>query len=222
MLELLDGHVFRKADFTETRDGQCRILPPLTHHLASSMPIWAAVAAPYAEAVADGLAEASELPIAKRTPLTSKKRRATAEETSAPRRKAPGSPQRRANRVRRVDPIAPTCQGCGTLLTHHQRRWCPDCWVGQRRNAGRRGSKIARGALVDDEAWQVRGAAVARGKKTVPAEEARRAGWEPDMSATGSRPAAQLSLLGNWLAENVSLPSSMNRRRLVLMLASRR
>ncbi len=180
VLDLLNGHVFRKADFTETRDGHCRILPPLTHQLATTMPSWAELVAPHAEAVTHALAEASDRPMAKATPLTSRKRRATAQYTAGPRRKETRSRQRRPGRLRQAHPLGPTCQGCGALLTHHQRSWCRDCWPSQRRKAGRSGSKVAQQVLVDNEARQARGAAIARGKRMAQVEKARRAGWEPD------------------------------------------
>jgi hypothetical protein len=38
VLDLLEGHDFRAKDFRETRQGVCRVLAPLTHHLAGMAP----------------------------------------------------------------------------------------------------------------------------------------------------------------------------------------
>ncbi len=52
VLDLLQGHMFRARDFYETRQGVCRVLAPLTHHLAEmGRPLRRAVA-PLAEQVA--------------------------------------------------------------------------------------------------------------------------------------------------------------------------
>ncbi len=48
VLRLAAGHTFRAADFHETREGKCVLLPPLTHTLADTMPEWARIVAPIA------------------------------------------------------------------------------------------------------------------------------------------------------------------------------
>ena len=49
LLDLIEGHVFRKGDFTETRTGVCRVNPPLTHHLAETLNLWYDLVAPVVE-----------------------------------------------------------------------------------------------------------------------------------------------------------------------------
>ena len=49
LLDLIEGHVFRQGDFTETRTGVCRINPPLTHHLAQTLNLWYDLVAPVVE-----------------------------------------------------------------------------------------------------------------------------------------------------------------------------
>ncbi len=49
LLDLIDGHVFRRGDFRETRKGVCRITPPLTHHLAQTVNTWYDLVAPIIE-----------------------------------------------------------------------------------------------------------------------------------------------------------------------------
>jgi len=55
VLELIRNRQFRKADFFETREGICRILPPLNQELAHSAPKWKRAIAPIAEEVAQRL-----------------------------------------------------------------------------------------------------------------------------------------------------------------------
>lgn len=49
LLDLIDGHVFRRGDFRETRKGVCRINPPLSHHLAQTVNYWYDLVAPIIE-----------------------------------------------------------------------------------------------------------------------------------------------------------------------------
>src|SRR5207302_11022633 len=53
--ELLGHRTFTKEDVFELLDGQCRLLPPLTHDLAATASEWARLARPIAEEVADRL-----------------------------------------------------------------------------------------------------------------------------------------------------------------------
>jgi hypothetical protein len=55
LLELLARRTFAARDFFETRTGQCRVLPPLTHELAETTVLWARAIAPVAERVAQTL-----------------------------------------------------------------------------------------------------------------------------------------------------------------------
>jgi CRISPR-associated endonuclease Cas1 len=56
-LELLRGRVFRASDFDETRRGVCRILPPITHDLATTCEQWRAEVSPVAERLSQMLLE---------------------------------------------------------------------------------------------------------------------------------------------------------------------
>jgi CRISPR associated protein Cas1 len=71
VLALLQSRTFSKHDFFETRQGICRIMPPLTHELAETATIWAKELAPVTERVARELF-ASALYSTKKTSLTSK------------------------------------------------------------------------------------------------------------------------------------------------------
>jgi CRISPR-associated endonuclease Cas1 len=68
VLGFLKTGTLRSSDFHETRQGHCRILAPLTHVLAETLPIWRRLAAPAAEDVARAFAR--EAGIRSHTPLT--------------------------------------------------------------------------------------------------------------------------------------------------------
>ena len=55
VLELIRNREFRKNDFFETREGICRILPPLNQEIAQSAVKWKKSIGPIAEAVAQTL-----------------------------------------------------------------------------------------------------------------------------------------------------------------------
>ncbi len=67
---LLEHRTFRKSDFTETAEGHCRLLAPLTHELAESLPQWSRAVAPVAEPVAHALGRAMTGKYVAVTPLT--------------------------------------------------------------------------------------------------------------------------------------------------------
>lgn len=128
LLDLLETRTFRRSDFFETREGVCRVMPPLTHLLAETAPWWARAVAPVAEHVARILFTSGPSPRRARgrsgrrrsvlptrglpTPLTESNRSAG----RAPYRRRP-SPSGVVHR-----PVLPrTCRGCGVTLNRYQR-----------------------------------------------------------------------------------------------------
>lgn len=119
VLDLLDRRRFRAADFHETPDGHCRILPPLTHELAEESHRWVPCVAMVAEDVAHMLARDSAAPIPLRTPLTGSNHRAANRKSSGRRaRKQPASAAR----------MPRTCRDCGSPLESTSRELCATCW----------------------------------------------------------------------------------------------
>ncbi len=57
LLDALASRSFRRADFHETREGVCLLMPPLPRLVAETAPRWAAAVAPVAEGVARLLVE---------------------------------------------------------------------------------------------------------------------------------------------------------------------
>jgi CRISPR-associated endonuclease Cas1 len=118
LLALLRDRVFRASDFYETQRGNVRLLAPLTHELAETLPAWRQLVAPVAEQVAALLVrdepKLERLP----TPLTEANRRAD----RARRHGRPGA----ASLGRTVKP-QPRCKRCGGELPTRDRTYCDDC-----------------------------------------------------------------------------------------------
>ncbi len=138
VLQLLAVH-FRASDFHETRQGACRLLPPLTHELAEQLPTLARTVGPHAEAVAHLLAHSSPGKIALRTPL-SRQNHITQQVRG----------QRSANRREPSQPTpAPTCRSCGTQLSDRRRQLCPACWPLTRSNLAAQRAQAGHTALAE-------------------------------------------------------------------------
>lgn len=118
LLALIGDRVFRASDFAETRQGVCRVLPPLTHELAQTMEHWRKAAGPVIEHVVR-LLQADDDP-------------------SGPVRTRLTEANRSAGRVpyRRTVPnrgwllrTPSVCRSCGVALTDRRRRYCDTCWA---------------------------------------------------------------------------------------------
>jgi CRISPR-associated protein Cas1 len=116
LLALPREHTFTARDFFETRRGSVRVLPPLTHQLAQTLPAWAERLAPLAEAVAETLL--ADRP----TPLTQSHRSAGRDQQRRRQRRRMASPPR----------LPSACRTCGTELTDSRRSHCDACLPGFR------------------------------------------------------------------------------------------
>jgi CRISPR/Cas system-associated endonuclease Cas1 len=76
LLALLRDRVFRATDFHQSQRGSRRLLAPLTHELAETLPAWRQLVAPVAEQVASLLLEREPTVEKLPTPLTQANRRA--------------------------------------------------------------------------------------------------------------------------------------------------
>ena len=124
VLDLLKERVFSRNDFEETRRGVCRVLQPLTRHLAGTAPRWAQDLGPWAERIASLLIRdaigRSDLRRSLPTRLTQVNRSAGRDglryhQASV---RAPDNP-----------PMPHACHECGVLLNDTDRRqlYCDDC-----------------------------------------------------------------------------------------------
>jgi CRISPR-associated endonuclease Cas1 len=114
VLDLMLSHVFSARDFVETRQGTCRVLPPLTHHLAATGSLWARSVAPVVEGVARMLASADRIDRIS-TPLTQANRSvARAHLRSGTQSVASAGPP-------------PVCAACGAEVPSTRRTYCDEC-----------------------------------------------------------------------------------------------
>lgn len=115
LLDLLGAHTFTVRDFYESRRGSVRILPPLTHRLAETLPAWAELAAPLAEEIAEALVTGRP------TPLTQRKRSAGRDHL-----------RRRPRGLKSATPPLPrVCRFCGGPVVG-TRALCDECLPDER------------------------------------------------------------------------------------------
>jgi CRISPR-associated endonuclease Cas1 len=165
LLALLRDRVFRAGDLYETQRGNVRLLAPLTHELAETLPKWRRLVAPVAEHVVSQLVKGE--PRLKRlpTPLTEANRRAD-------RARRNGRADAAASTAKPLRP-EPRCKRCGGGLPNRERTYCDDCLPHYQREryeafvaAGRANRERQQEAGVDPahggEAARRRGATMAR------------------------------------------------------------
>jgi CRISPR-associated endonuclease Cas1 len=133
LLDLVQTHVFSRADVYETREGQCRLLAPLTHDLAETIPAWGRALAPHAEMIAHALVDVADGSHRKRRPLTGRPK------TSARNRKTASPIMRPEHR----------CPDCGSSLADRRRLRCSACHAEQRRNLAHERLQFARDRLTE-------------------------------------------------------------------------
>jgi len=141
VLRLAAEHTFRAADFHETVEGKCVLLPPLTHTLADTMPEWARAIAPVAEQVAHTLGDTSTARIRRRTPLTQRNTRAEQQRRAQQRWTPVPSDQEAFESARAQGSVksstigttdgpkmpARLCRACGVQLNSRRYSACHSC-----------------------------------------------------------------------------------------------
>jgi CRISPR-associated endonuclease Cas1 len=151
VLDMIERRTFRKAEFTETSDGHVRLLAPLTHELAETMPQWAKSLGPIAEHVAHVFGKAMDGTYSAATPLTSRRHRDAQAVVKA--RKVEVSRRAAAGRILQRPAAQPaalalwTCPDCGGAVTNPRHVRCDACIAADPAQApeirGRRGAAIA-------------------------------------------------------------------------------
>lgn len=145
VLDLLQSRVFRAADFSETRGGSCRVMPPTTHLLAETAPRWAHALAPVAEGVARmllvGFKDREGRKVqAPPTPLTQANR--SAGRASARRRQKRRAPEHERK-------LLQACRICATLLPDADSLYCDDCHRDRRKELAAHYTAAGLEALAD-------------------------------------------------------------------------
>lgn len=122
VLDLLRTHTFAARDFFETRQGVCRVLPPLTHPLSETAPVWAKAVAPVAEAVLRAIFRPEgRTPQRDRTMPTV----LTGANRSAGREATRRRPWQWVAAV--ASDLPPACKTCGAALDEPKRAYCNGC-----------------------------------------------------------------------------------------------
>jgi CRISPR-associated endonuclease Cas1 len=122
LLDLLDRRTFGKREFFETRQGACRLMPPLPQALAEMSPRFGKLAGPVVEQGTQCLTQgqgAKVQPLTIPTLLTQANR-------SAGRDAVRTAPKREMTSETLTMPA--TCRGCGVLLAERDRHYCEPCW----------------------------------------------------------------------------------------------
>jgi hypothetical protein len=180
LLNLLERRTFGKREFFETRQGACRLMPPLPQVLAELAPDMAKLAAPVVEQVAKRLTEGqgtNAQPLTVPTLLTEANR-------SAGRDGVRVKPKRE---MKSEFAVPRACKACGVVLERQDRHHCEDCMPEELRasvmtfcEVGRAKLEALRAAGEDpahsDTANQRRGTKVARTHREVRAWDAAHGG----------------------------------------------
>jgi hypothetical protein len=134
---LLASRVFSRRDFFETREGVCRVLPPLTHALAETSLHWATLIAPHAEGLVRSLLHL-RLPDAIALHDEGSGRRSQKMQVA----QTP-TPLTQANRRRGGQPkttssspcansVTARCIVCGSAVPDMDRQYCDECYATRR------------------------------------------------------------------------------------------
>jgi hypothetical protein len=111
LLATIAARPFSAKDFSETRDGECRLTVAIRRLLSETIPLWRKAVAPIVEQIAVLLA-GNALP----TSLTQEKRSA-----SRPQNNGTAKPKRQEPIT-----IARTCKRCGEIVPKERRVFCSD------------------------------------------------------------------------------------------------
>jgi CRISPR-associated endonuclease Cas1 len=171
VLTMLRDRWFSARDFYETRDGMCRLMPAITHELASWLPAIAHRVAPLAEGLAHAFTDDVAGTVARRTVLTKNNSKSLHPTPNRSRSRAPRPPRPPA-----------TCRECGAALTNQRGSVCPACWPAERDKSAR--AMVTAGAVelavrraVGDDPSQTRRAR-ARRSASLARHRAEQAAWE--------------------------------------------
>jgi len=139
VLDLLETRPFGMHDFFETRQGACRLMPPVTRMLIETAPQWAATIGPVVEKIAQALLSGSGIARTMPTPLTQTNRSAGRVQAKASHRTAThaSASARVSTGVSHCAATLPAaCHDCGVILANPRRTYCDACILDVRREQG--------------------------------------------------------------------------------------
>jgi CRISPR/Cas system-associated endonuclease Cas1 len=131
VLDLLADRTFKRNDFVELDDGHVRVLPPLSHELARTMPRWAKIIGPYAERVAHMLGDHLDGAFTPTTPLTGRNLQQAQARVKARKANAGAPSTRRQRPTDSPEQPTATCVSCGAPVERKRHLRCPTCWATQ-------------------------------------------------------------------------------------------
>lgn len=121
LLTLVGERTFSAKEFFETRQGVCRLMPPLPQSLAGTAPRLAKLVAPVVEQVAQRLVQGQSTtskPIRVPTLLSQQNRSAGRDRVR--------TTEKKANTPAKL-PVPPGCRECGVVLEDRSRMYCDAC-----------------------------------------------------------------------------------------------
>ena len=119
VLALLTQRALAREDFTETRQGNCRVTPRFASRLVGTIDSWRHQIAPVVEGIAQVLIRSTAETVRIAAPLTRAQHRAAWEDRA---------PNRRRRITNTSIPVLPNaCRDCGTHLADRRKRYCEDC-----------------------------------------------------------------------------------------------
>ncbi|MHB1774995.1 MAG: CRISPR-associated endonuclease Cas1 [Acidimicrobiales bacterium] len=162
VLNLLANRTFRKSDFAERADGHVRLMPPVTHELAETLPRWAELVAPVAERMAHALGAIMAGKYVATTPLTTRRHRQAQAAVKARKTVARSTAKATTERQRpsgRNDAPMWSCPDCGGPITNSQHVRCEACIAADPRQAPAIRKRRAEAIASRKRALRERGAA---------------------------------------------------------------
>jgi hypothetical protein len=131
VLTLLRDRTFSLHDFAETRQGVCRVLPPMSHFLVETAPTWARAVAPVAERIAHMLLNVTSEDGRRRNKLRPLPTRLTQSRRSIGRDRVRRNPTPTPRNS--IPRIPSACRTCGGVLNDPERAYCDECLPGARK-----------------------------------------------------------------------------------------
>jgi CRISPR-associated endonuclease Cas1 len=180
VLRLLQTHTFERADFFETREGVCRVMPSVSRPLATSAAHWRRVIAPIAERLGGAFQNLSTVtpPLASASPRTRYRTPLTGANNS--RHESRPLPQI-------ATPLTKRCRHCGASLGNRRVVYCDDCRPAAAREAARKGVQVQKESRALGEDGRSTAVVRAKHRQSATRRAGERQAWEMSQATVPSR-----------------------------------